>query len=51
VGADNDYGHPAARTLATVGATGARIFRTDRNGAIAVASGPDGLLVTTQRSP
>lgn len=51
VGADNDYGHPAARTLATVGSTGARIFRTDRNGAIAVASGPDGLLITTQRSP
>jgi competence protein ComEC len=50
VGARNDYGHPAARTLATVGATGARIFRTDRNGAIAVSVGPDGLLVTTQRS-
>lgn len=49
VGAHNDYGHPAARTLSTVGSTGARVFRTDRNGAIAVASGPDGLLVTTQR--
>ena len=51
VGVDNDYGHPAARTLATVAATGARIFRTDRNGAIAISAGPDGLLVTTQRSP
>lgn len=51
VGADNDYGHPAARTLATVSATGARVFRTDRNGAIAISSGPDGLLITTQRSP
>ena len=51
VGANNDYGHPAARTLDAVSATGARIFRTDRNGAIAISAGPDGLLVTTQRSP
>ncbi len=50
VGEDNDYGHPSARTLASVAATGAVIFRTDERGAIAVARAPDGTLtVTTQR--
>ncbi|MCA0296359.1 MAG: ComEC/Rec2 family competence protein [Actinobacteria bacterium] len=51
VGKDNDYGHPAARTVATVADTGARVFRTDVNGAIAVALDGDTLVVTTQRTP
>ena len=50
VGKDNDYGHPAARTVDTVTATGARLYRTDRNGAIAVARDGASLTVTTQRS-
>ena len=50
VGVDNDYGHPTARTLATVGATGARIFRTDRNGSVAIALAGGQLQVTSQRS-
>ena len=46
---DSD-GHPAARTLRSVGAAGAAVFRTDEDGAIAVARGPTGgLFVTTQR--
>ncbi len=49
VGVDNDYGHPAARTLAAVQATGARVFRTDQLGAVAVAGTPPRLTVTTQR--
>lgn len=50
VGEGNDYGHPAARTMASVADTGAAVFRTDHHGAIAVARGPDGgLLVSTQR--
>lgn len=49
VGKDNDYGHPAARTVATVAATGARIYRTDQHGAIAISSDGGQLLVTTQR--
>ena len=49
VGVDNDYGHPAARTLTAVQATGARIFRTDQLGAVAVSGIPPGLTVTTQR--
>ncbi|WP_329037187.1 ComEC/Rec2 family competence protein [Streptomyces sp. NBC_00178] len=35
-GADNPYGHPAARTLDALEAAGAEILRTDRDGAIAV---------------
>lgn len=49
VGLDNDYGHPAARTIAAVTATGARIFRTDRNGSAAVWLDGGQLVVTTQR--
>ncbi len=50
VGADNDYGHPAARTIATVAGTGAQVYRTDLNGSIAVARIGDRLEVTTQRT-
>ena len=50
VGEGNDYGHPAARTMKSVAATGAMTFRTDERGAIAVTRAPDGgLRVTTQR--
>lgn len=37
VGADNDYGHPTAKTLTTVGHLGATIARTDEQGSLAVA--------------
>ncbi len=49
VGADNDYGHPAARTIATVAGTGAQVYRTDLSGSIAVARIGETLRVTTQR--
>jgi competence protein ComEC len=50
VGADNDYGHPAARTVPAVATTGAQVFRTDHSSAIALARGDGlGLLVTTER--
>jgi competence protein ComEC len=49
VGLDNDYGHPAARTVAAVTATGARVFRTDRNGSAALWLDGGQLVVTTQR--
>ncbi|QIK71097.1 MBL fold metallo-hydrolase [Propioniciclava coleopterorum] len=50
VGAGNDYGHPSARTVRDVEATGARVFRTDLHGGITVARSPDGSLrVTPQR--
>ncbi|WP_415956983.1 ComEC/Rec2 family competence protein [Streptomyces sp. 021-4] len=35
-GADNPYGHPAPRTLDALRAAGARVLRTDTDGAIAV---------------
>ncbi|MFF9348298.1 ComEC/Rec2 family competence protein [Streptomyces sp. NPDC014734] len=36
-GRGNPYGHPAPRTLDALGAGGARVLRTDRDGAIAVS--------------
>ena len=36
VGADNDYGHPAASALAMYRALGSRIVRTDHSGDIAI---------------
>ena len=50
VGANNDYGHPAARTIAGVEGLGARVYRTDQSGSIAVARRGAQLLVTTERS-
>ncbi|MBU3976011.1 ComEC/Rec2 family competence protein [Propionicimonas sp.] len=50
VGADNSYGHPAARTLTAVQGTGAQLYRTDQSGAIGLTQGRAGLIVTTQRS-
>ncbi|MDQ1602757.1 MAG: competence protein ComEC [Actinomycetota bacterium] len=47
VGADNDYGHPAPRTIRLLQATGARVERTDQDGDVAVVSGPSGLRVVT----
>jgi len=37
VGADNDYGHPSGQTVAALGSAGARVLRTDPDGALAVA--------------
>jgi competence protein ComEC len=36
VGAGNNYGHPAATTVAALKALGAKTLRTDQDGAIAV---------------
>lgn len=50
VGADNSYGHPAGKTLNAVAATGATIFRTDNQGAIAVSIADGNLAVTAQKA-
>ena len=42
VGEGNDYGHPAARTLAVLRAAGMQVHRTDLEGDLAVVAGPDG---------
>ncbi|WP_189801857.1 ComEC/Rec2 family competence protein [Streptomyces tanashiensis] len=43
-GRDNPYGHPSPRTLETLRAGGARVLRTDRDGAVAVVGAGRGLL-------
>lgn len=48
VGEDNDYGHPADATLAMLRRVGARIYRTDRDGAVAVVR-RDGHLAVVPR--
>ncbi len=47
VGADNDYGHPSPDTLVPLGATGARVLRTDLDGEIAVVERDGHLLTVT----
>jgi competence protein ComEC len=47
VGLGNDYGHPTKRTLDLLASTGAKIFRTDLQGGVAVSSGAVGLRVST----
>jgi competence protein ComEC len=49
VGADNDYGHPAARTLDLLRGAGATTLRTDTGGDLAVAV-QDGRLRAAARS-
>ncbi|MFT4288003.1 ComEC/Rec2 family competence protein [Nocardioides sp.] len=48
VGAGNTYGHPAATTLDPLAAAGARVYRTDRDGSLAVVPGPDGVRAVSQ---
>ncbi|WP_306321664.1 MULTISPECIES: ComEC/Rec2 family competence protein [unclassified Streptomyces] len=42
VGRDNPYGHPAPSTLAALRARGSAVLRTDRDGAVAVATARGG---------
>ncbi len=49
VGADNDYGHPAAQTLALLDDLGAITYRTDQDGAIAVVDRAGQLAVATEQ--
>ncbi|WP_432948383.1 ComEC/Rec2 family competence protein [Kribbella sp. CA-253562] len=51
-GPDNDYGHPAPRTLDLLTRTGTTIRRTDTSGAIAITTENNTLSTTSQgRSP
>ena len=45
-GAGNDYGHPTSEALERLGAVGARVFRTDRDGEVVATS--DGTRVTVK---
>ena len=50
VGVGNSYGHPAPATLELLEATGAKVLRTDRDGAIAISARNHRLKVRTSRS-
>ena len=45
-GADNPYGHPAGSTLGRLRASGARVYRTDEDGSVAVELRHEGVAVT-----
>lgn len=47
VGSRNSYGHPSPETLARLAAVGARIYRTDRDGAVLFET--DGRVLTVTR--
>lgn len=48
VGADNDYGHPAAEVLTALTAAGAEVHRTDEEGDVAVVADAGSPLVVTR---
>jgi competence protein ComEC len=50
VGAGNSYGHPAPATLELLAQTGAKVLRTDRDGAIAITARNHRLKVRTSKS-
>ena len=50
VGAGNSYGHPAPATLELLAQTGAKVLRTDRDGAIAISARNHRLKVRTSKS-
>jgi competence protein ComEC len=49
VGADNNYGHPSPVTLARLRRLGARIYRTDLDGDIAMVDRAGQLAVATSK--
>jgi competence protein ComEC len=49
VGADNDYGHPAAQTIDDLADHGTTVLRTDRDGDVVVAVRDGQLVAVTER--
>lgn len=45
----NRFGHPAAEVVERFAAAGAELHRTDREGAVTVRFGPDGIAATAER--
>lgn len=43
VGANNDYGHPHPETIAKLSASGAQVYRTDRDGTLVFTSDGEGI--------
>jgi competence protein ComEC len=50
VGADNDYGHPAPSTMSELAHLGEHVYRTDRDGDVAVTGTRAGPAVVTHRN-
>lgn len=50
-GVDNDYGHPAPKTVALAQALGMTVLRTDQNGSVAITWHDGRLGAVTQRRP
>ncbi|OJH35355.1 ComEC/Rec2 family competence protein [Cystobacter ferrugineus] len=48
-GAGNEYGHPTAEALQRLGAQGARVLRTDRDGEVLAVSDGDRVTFTTRK--
>lgn len=48
VGAHNDYGHPAAATVQGLEQSGTKVYRTDRDGSVAVVESGGGAEVVTR---
>ena len=48
-GLDNDYGHPAPRTVQLVGSLGMTLLRTDQQGSVAITSEDGRLAAVAQR--
>ncbi|MBA7473264.1 hypothetical protein ES707_08599 [subsurface metagenome] len=51
VGDGNDYGHPHEEALERLEATGSRIYRTDRDGTVIIATDGQALAVTAGGTP
>lgn len=49
VGADNDYGHPAASTLKRLQSAGVTVYRTDQDGTVTMVSDGTNISVLTER--
>lgn len=48
-GEGNRYGHPAQQTLSVLKESGARIFRTDRQGTVSVSYADGNMVISTQK--
>ena len=51
MGADNDYGHPAAPVIDALTASGVEVYRTDLSGDVLVVPDGDGADIRTRGGP
>lgn len=51
VGSLNPYGHPSVRTIEAFSRVGARVYRTDRDGPVAIAMSGNGMRVAARGHP